>query len=211
MIIAGIDEAGKGSVFGSLWIACYVIDDSCDIQAGDSKKYSKKKRESMYHNLVEQAIEVQVYEITATELNTMHENGMTLIEMEQWAMAMLINSLQSKPEKIYIDAADVNEQRFGFHISNSLNFQCNIISEHNADNIFPVVGAASIIAKVSRDNHIHELKQFYDAEIGSGYPSDKKTRNWLLEYYNRLNSFPKETRLFWNTVNKIIQESNTSK
>ena len=133
MIIAGLDEAGKGSVFGNLCIGCYVMKDDTEIEAGDSKKYSKKKRERLYNELIEKALEIQLFEITANELNEMHNQGMSMIEIEEWGMSNILNELKCKPDKVYIDAADVNEQRFGMHIASRLDFETSIISVHGAD------------------------------------------------------------------------------
>ena len=78
----------------------------------------------------------------------------------------------------YVDACDVNCFRYAEMVKNNLDHVCEIVSEHHADEKFPVVSAASIIAKVTRDRAIATLAKKY-GEIGSGYPSDPVTIRFL--------------------------------
>ena len=54
-----------------------------------------------------------------------------------------------KPDICYVDAADVNEERFGRDILSHLSFKPTMISKHKADETYPIVGAASILAKTT--------------------------------------------------------------
>jgi ribonuclease HII len=203
MLICGIDEAGKGSVFGNLCIACYVIDSHTDYNAKDSKKLSKKKRDVYYNDLVDKAVEISVYELTADDLNIMHDQGMTIIDMEIWAIVQLLNNLQNKPVQVFIDSCDVNHQRFGKSISDQLVFETEVHSAHKADDLFKVVSAASIVAKTFREQNVSSLHVKYGSHIGTGYPCDMKTKTWLTDYYKTHLAFPIETRLFWKTIDSI--------
>jgi len=209
MLICGIDEAGKGSVFGNLCIGCYVIDSDTEFNAKDSKKLSKKRREQYYNDLVEKAVEISIYELTADDLNTMHAQGMTLIDMEIWAIVQLLNQLQNKPHQVFLDSCDVNHQRFGRAVSDQLIFETEVHSAHKADSLFKVVSAASIVAKTFRENNVQDLHDKYGDHIGSGYPCDKKSIAWLSEYYASHHVFPPETRLFWKTIESIKRSNKT--
>lgn len=77
-----------------------------------------------------------------------------------------------------------------------------IVSEHHADRNYPVVSAASIIAKVTRDSSIKKLQKSH-GEFGSGYPSDHFTISYLKHQYETLNQFPHFTRLSWITIQRI--------
>lgn len=119
-------------------------------------------------------------------------------------MAEIINTL--KPSSIYIDAVDVNEARFRKSILKLIDYiPEEIISKHKADDIFPIVSAASIIAKDKRDSIIEEIKEKI-GDFGSGYPSDRKTikflRNWMKEKKN----VPPFARKSWETTKKIFNE-----
>ena len=126
---------------------------------------------------------------------------------EAKGMAQIITKL--KPEIAYVDASDVNEIRFGKQIREMLSFEVKIISEHHADVNYLVVGAASIIAKVHRDEVIDNLRERY-GDLGSGYSSDPKTRLFLKNLIIENKSLPDYVRKSWKTVKRIketIQQS----
>jgi len=75
----------------------------------------------------------------------------------------------------------------------------DIIGENKADDTYPVVSAASIIAKVTRDKEIIKLHKTY-GNFGSGYPSDPKTRHFLSHFKNH---YPDIVRKKWSTCNKV--------
>jgi ribonuclease HII len=119
-------------------------------------------------------------------------------------MAQIINAL--KPDIIYLDAVDVDEDRYGKSIQNLLDYKPQkIISKHKADDLYPIVSAASIVAKDKRDSIIDGLAQKY-GEIGSGYPSDKRTIVFLREWIKNNKSFPEFVRKSWETTKKIRRE-----
>ncbi|GAH86892.1 unnamed protein product, partial [marine sediment metagenome] len=118
----------------------------------------------LYSNLINLIV------IGAQEIDAREEKKITLNRLEELKMAEIINEL--KPDVIYIDAADIIEDRFKTSIQALLNYSPKkIISKHKADDLYPIVSASSIIAKDMRDSLIEELKKKY-GDIGSGYPSD---------------------------------------
>jgi ribonuclease HII len=104
----------------------------------------------------------------------------------------------------YVDSCDINIDRYTNYLKSNLNLKNNIkiIAMHKADRINPVVSAASIIAKVTRDREIQILEGIFQ-NIGSGYPSDKKTmyfiKNWIKEY----KEFPNFVRKSWRPIREI--------
>ena len=119
-------------------------------------------------------------------------------------MASIINKL--KPDKVFIDAIQSNIHGFVMNLNHRLSHQCVIIAENRADDKFPVVSAASIVAKVTRDRIINELKTRY-GDFGSGYPSDPKTKEWLKTFYKKRGGFPSIVRKSWFTVKQILNSS----
>ena len=96
-----------------------------------------------------------------------------------------------------LDACDVNEERFALNVSKHSERECS--AEHKADENHPEVSAASIIAKVTRDKIIDELKEEIGFDIGSGYPSDPKTKLAVIELVK--GEFPHDClRWSWKTV-----------
>jgi ribonuclease HII len=104
-----------------------------------------------------------------------------------------------------VDSCDVNINRYTNYLKSNLDLNNNtsIIAMHKADRMNPAVSAASIIAKVTRDREIQILEENFQ-NIGSGYPSDKKTmyfiHNWIKEY----KEFPNFVRKSWRPIREII-------
>ncbi len=207
MRIIGIDEAGRGSVFGPLVIAGISIDNSFDLKAlgvKDSKKLSPKKRESIFEQLREiNGIEVIIKELKPSLIDRYVFNGqkhMKLNYLEAKFMSLIINSLHG--EFAIVDAADTSERIFASQISAFLKREVILISSHHADDIYPVVSAASIIAKVNRDKKIRNIQERY-GKIGSGYPSDPLTREYLRKNMGSISKLP-FVRRSWKTLKRVL-------
>jgi ribonuclease HII len=211
MLIAGLDEAGRGPVLGSLVVGCVLLEENQlealeNSEIDDSKKLSPKKRDQLAEIIKNMAKVWKVLEIPPAQINALHADGMTLNQIEEMHFAKILNEITPKPDIIYLDAADVKEERFGQSIGKLLTFTPKkIISKHKGDSIFKIVGAASILAKTRRDAIIEELKQL-NGDIGSGYPSDPKTRSYLDSYYQEHHSFPPFVRTWWGTAIDIVNK-----
>lgn len=85
-----------------------------------------------------------------------------------------------------------------------------IIVESKADFNYPVVSAASICAKVTRDKVLAEWnfpeKKEFDMELGCGYPGDPKTKDWLQRNIDKTYGFPTLVRFSWKTCSKILED-----
>jgi len=207
MKLGGIDEAGRGPVIGPLVIAAVVIDESNleklkSLGVKDSKKLTPTKREELFNSIIALLDDYVIIELLPEQIDN---RDVSLNEFEIKNFVKALNSLKIKPDILYIDAADVKEERFGEIIGKSLNFSPKIIAEHKADAKYLPVSAASILAKVTRDRAIEKLKEKY-GEIGSGYPSDPRTRKFLEEYYRKHGKFPPIVRKSWDTLRKIEEK-----
>ena len=131
--------------------------------------------------------------------------------LEARMMAEVINDL--RPTEVYVDASDVNEKRFGetirTHLFNDLR-KIKIVSEHHADRNYPTVSAASIIAKVHRDEVIERLHDEY-GDFGSGYITDPKTMEFLRDYRRSHDKYPPIVRISWKTAKEIEDELGQSR
>ena len=198
-MICGIDEAGRGPVLGSLVVAGVLCREE-DIEilksmgVKDSKKLKAERRTELYDELTSQ-FKYHVIEVLPSELDTHNLN-----RLEALKFAEVINML--KPETAYVDCADVSPDNFKNYISRKIDFECRLVVEHKADEKYQVVSAASIIAKVARDNCIENLKKEY-GDIGSGYPSDPKTIAFIEEWFHKNHSFPHFARKKWKTLDRI--------
>lgn len=203
--IAGIDEAGRGPVIGPLVIAGVVIDPSQEdalIEWGvrDSKDLTPGRREHLDRQIRQLAKQVEILEVSAQDIDKQRRLKRSLNALEADWMAQVLNRLTW--HTAYVDASDVNAERYGRMIATQLKIPRKIISEHKADSTYPVVAAASIIAKVQRDRRIREFHRSY-GDFGSGYPNDPKTKRFLVEWLRSHDSFPAIVRETWETARNI--------
>ncbi len=187
----------------------------------DSKMLTKKKRRFLLDEINAIAEEVRVYSISNSEINEAMENKISINELEALNFARLIDSANVIPGKIYIDSPDVVPERFGLRIKllskrplaidgvkesrrNRRPGTIKIISEHKADARYPVVSAASIIAKVTRDEEVDRIKDEVGISLGSGYPSDRYTVDAIKADLKK-NVLKPYIRNYWKTMNIIKQ------
>lgn len=213
-IIVGIDEAGRGPVIGPMVICALAIEKEKNnrlIQLGvkDSKLVSPNKRVSLYSEIEKISTQITIKHLSAAEIDELRKRY-TLNEIEQKMMIKLVKDLKIVPAEIYIDAADVNAQRYGKAFEKEFP-NSKIVSRHQADKYYPVVSAASIIAKVQRDRAVAKIAQEIGVDIGSGYPADPKTKKFLREYYANNKKFPPFVRESWDTIKKIKKDLAQSK
>jgi len=178
MKIGGIDENGRGSLIGPLVITCFIIDENeinrlKEIGVKDSKKLSKEKREKIFEKLKNYEFYFEL--IFPREIDIFLKNG-SLNDLEAIYMAKLIN--RSDAEKYFIDSPS-NPKKFQNKIKSYLKRDVELVVENKMDEKNPVVAAASIIGKVIRDKEIKKIEEEINEEIGSGYPGDKKTIEFL--------------------------------
>ncbi len=202
MIVCGVDEAGRGPVIGPLVICglCADEDEIKNFNVKDSKLLSPKRREYLFDKIISTAKKYVIKIIPPEKLDEMMRE-MTINEIEEIYFAEIIDEL--KPQIVIVDAVDVDEKRFEENLKKRLKFEIKIISKHKADRDYPIVSAASIIAKVTRDREIEKIKKEI-GDFGSGYPADPRTMNFLMEYYKNNGSLPKYVRKTWKTVRKIL-------
>ncbi len=212
MLVAGVDDAGRGSLIGPLVIAGILIDEGdiprlVQLGVKDSKLLSPGRRETLATEIKRIARKHAVVKLSPAEIDKVVERGRKLFRLnrlEAQAMAKVIELL--KPDIAYVDASDVLEERFKQHILECLPFKVEIVSEHKADRKYPVVSAASIIAKVERDREIAELKAKY-GDFGCGYPTDPKTLDFLRRCLEIFKGYPDFVRRSWKPAKKIKREN----
>ena len=211
MLVAGVDDAGRGSVIGSLVIAGVMMKEEdlpklTQLGVKDSKLLSPHRREILAAEIKQIAQKYSIIKLSPKEIDDVVQKGRKLHRLnrlEAQAMAKVIEIL--KPEMAYVDASDVLEERFKQHILECLPFKVEIVSEHKADRNYPVVSAASIIAKVERDKEIAELTNKY-GDLGCGYPTDPKTISFIQQCLEKLGKYPDFVRKSWKPAKKAKSE-----
>ena len=175
MRVLGIDEAGRGCVLGPLVVGAFLVDDALrdDLHAAgarDSKRLSAKKRQIARAALSELGTE-DVRRITAVEIDRGNLNT-----LEEAAIVDLVRT--HRPDRVEMDA--LGHPRTLPALEKRLS---EAVAQHGltptwyiapkADHTHPPCGAASIVAKTTRDEAIEQLKATW-GDFGSGYPSDSK-------------------------------------
>ena len=214
MLVAGVDEAGRGCVIGPLVVAGVMLKAEnlpslSELGVKDSKLLTPKKREALYPEIIHLTEKYQIIKVLPYQIDKAVESARRLHKLnrlEAQTMAQIIEAL--KPDEAYVDAADTVEHRFGNHIKECLKIKTRIISKHKADKIFPVVSAASIIAKVERDREIASLKVEY-GDFGSGYLTDGKTMVFLRQLLEKNDDYPSFVRKSWKPAKRAKNEKGT--
>ena len=202
----GIDEAGKGPVIGSMFVAGVLNFEGLEeLGVKDSKRLSPAKREYLADR-IEDATEFHVVEMTASEIDERRKTH-TMNEIMVGRFSDVINYFQ--PDRAIVDAADVKPERFAANLRANYKHEqaggsgeIEIVSEFKADATYPLVSAASIIAKVHRDRSVRALGVKLGEDIGSGYPSDPKTVQFLKKLLKErdFDDIPSYVRKSWKTV-----------
>ena len=208
-LVIGIDEAGAGPVLGPMVFGAVVVSKGTERifkQQGvrDSKDVPPKQRDVLRALIMKTAVEYETVIIEANEIDERRSKGESMNAIKVKAVSTLLSNLNSKPAVAYIDAFDNIATKHDVTFEKSLKEAgCNetiIISEHRADSKYTVVGAASLIAKTERDERMQTFEQQVGITLGSGYPSDPKTLNYLK---NCKGIFPTFVRNSWKTVDRF--------
>lgn len=205
----GADEAGKGPVLGSMFGAAVlaepgVIPDGVD----DSKRLPPARRETLAAAMRDSdGIRIGVAEIPTTLIDDPQTDMNTLTVK---AHVDALSQVVSDGHQGVVDAGDTSEARFGDRVAGGLDADVTVDARHGADEEDPLVAAASVIAKVERDAHVSNLAETYDAPLGSGYPSDETTVEFLTGYVGVHGKLPPCARETWSTSQRVLAETQQS-
>ena len=210
MLICGVDEAGRGPAIGPMVLAAAVIEVEKEpllkeLGAKDSKLIPEPERERLYPLMQSTLSDFATVQLHAPEMDALMEQE-SLNEIEAMKIGHLLNNLKVKPEVVYVDSPDPLASNFGKRIYAYLAFKPKIVAEHKADVHYPIVSAASILAKVERDREIKKIQgefQHY-GDIGSGYPHDERTISFLQKYIQEFNVLPSCARKKWGTNVRLL-------
>lgn len=183
-IVVGIDESGRGPVIGPLAICAYACPEEslAEFKANgvkDSKLLSPAGRNKLYPQL-KTCIHI-CRQVSAAELTAAMEKKISLNELEAQVCGELLNELEKKTkfETVYVDSPDSIPAKYSQRIKKYYHGSAELIAENKADVTYPVVSAASIVAKVERDAEIEKIKKIVGEDFGSGYPADPVTQKFM--------------------------------
>ena len=213
VLICGIDEARRGPVLGPMVMCGAMIEEKdlpklIKLKPKDSKLLAKEEREELYPKLLSALKYYKVIIMQPKEIDkAVHgHDGLNLNKLEAHKQAEILNEFN--PDKAIIDCPSNNIASYRLYLKKLVkNKKIELILEHNAER-YPLVAAASIIAKVTGDNEIEHIKKEICIDFGSGYMSDPKTVEFLkinfekFDYLFRKSWFP-----YQELLNKKFQKS----
>lgn len=183
--IAGVDEVGRGPLAGPVVAAAVILNDDHPIEElKDSKKLTEKKRETLYTLITEQCLCYAIGSVSHTEIDRLNIHNASLLAMQR-----AVNALKKIPDQVLVDGKFPPE----------LPMPTTAIIK--GDQTVPVISAASIIAKVTRDRELVEYdKQYpgYGFAQHKGYPTAAH-----IEAIQRLGITPIH-RLSYGPVKKLL-------
>lgn len=154
--IAGVDEAGRGPLAGPVCAAAVILPQGLQIPGlNDSKKLSDKKRRELMPVIKEQALAYGIAFASEAEIDEMN-----ILQATFLAMKRALAQLQVKPDLALIDGN--RETDFGLPVKTVI----------HGDGLSANIAAASVLAKVTRDDYMIDLSQKYPGygfEIHKGY------------------------------------------
>ena len=191
-LILGIDDSARGPVIGPMVLAGCLIDEKTETElkklgVRDSKQLTPKRRDFLEKQIREKVKDYDIVLLYPEEIDKKNAEGIKLNELEAIASAKIINKLNTASNaggtkiRVIIDCPSTSINKWRDFLRTKIKDLSNleICCEHKADRNHIAVSAASILAKTARENEVGKLKEEYGEGIGSGYPSDLKTKNFL--------------------------------
>jgi len=208
VLLCGVEEAGRGPVIGPLVMCGVIINEEDELKlkamgAKDSKLLTPKAREFLFDKIKNAVMDYKIIIVPPKEIDDAVEGkgGINLNWLEANKSAEIINLL--KPNKAILDCPSTNISAYSNYVQERVDKKVVLVCAHHADVNFPVVSAASILAKVTRDAEIKKLKKKIGIDFGSGYPSDPTTKEFLKEHYM---DFPNIIRHSWAPYKNLIKQ-----
>jgi ribonuclease HII len=160
MIVAGVDEVGRGPLAGPVVTAAVILPAEFDLPGlNDSKKLSAARRESLSMAIQQQATAWAIGEASVHEIDELN-----ILQATMLAMQRAVQQLSVQPEQVRVDGNRAPE------------FGIPAMAIVGGDGLESAISAASIIAKVARDRMMRDYAQIYPGygfERNSGYPTQQ--------------------------------------
>ena len=215
-LICGIDEAGRGPLIGPLVIAGVLIEEKDNeifrtIGVKDSKQILPTTRARLFGQIKSIVKKYEIIQVSPAEIDTAVLSKTTNLNwLEAEKSAEIIAKLE--PDIAILDCPSNNTAAYKNYVSGELRkkgiTKIKLIVEHKADQNYPSSAAASILAKVTRDEEIEKLKKKVKHDFGSGYPSDPKTQKFLRENYKEFRDIFRKS---WSSVQQLYAAKSQTK
>ncbi|XP_015516018.2 ribonuclease H2 subunit A [Neodiprion lecontei] len=216
----GVDEAGRGPVLGPMvyGISYAPLSEKqllVDLGCADSKTLTEDQRDAIFDKICENddkmgwAVEVISPNVIANSMYRRSKVTLNEVSMNS-AIGLIRRAIEAGVNlaEVYVDTVGKPE-KYQAKLKEIFP-ELKITVAKKADSTYPIVSAASICAKVSRD-HALRAWQFREGEneneYGSGYPNDPVTKKWLTQNIDQVFGFPQLVRFSWSTAEKILESS----
>jgi ribonuclease HII len=217
--LVGVDEAGRGPVIGPLVVAAIAVpleggeERLRELEVRDSKKLASAKREKLAP-VLEAEYPHHVIEVPAADIDALRSTAsLNVIEARIFASAILGVVAQLGEGAVvtaYLDAADASETTFERYVRGAMvdspgaEAVDGMVCRHEADDTFPVVSAASVLAKSRREGAVAMIQDEVGVDFGSGYPGDQRTVDFLEKWISEKGVLPPHTRASWRTAQRLM-------
>ncbi|XP_055386535.1 ribonuclease H2 subunit A [Condylostylus longicornis] len=220
--VVGVDEAGRGPVLGPMVYGVAFCPKSktdvlVDLGCADSKSLTEEKRELIFDDIQQKefanscigwGVEIISPCTISESMNRKTKHSLNEISMDS-AIGLIHQLVEAgvNIDEIYVDTVGPPE-KYQEKLKSIFPY-FNITVAKKADSTYPIVSAASICAKVVRDNSLKvwKFKEGIDItykQFGSGYPGDPVTKNFLMENMDLVFGFPRLVRFSWSTAEKAL-------
>ena len=194
--LIGIDDSGRGPVIGPMLMAGVLVEDKNQkklkkIGCKDSKQLTRKERDDLFDQIKEISLGYHIVATSPTEIDGRASVGLDLNKLEAIKTAAIINALIEQFEeklkgeeiKVIVDCPSPNTESWKMYLKTHIKYEnIDLRCEHKADVNHVECSAASILAKVTRDSEVDKIKKEIGHDIGSGYPSDPTTIEFLEQH-----------------------------
>ncbi|XP_012252111.2 ribonuclease H2 subunit A [Athalia rosae] len=214
----GVDEAGRGPVLGPMVYGISYAPLSnkqllIDLGCADSKSLTEEQRDAIFDEICKNsvkmgwAVEVISPNVISNSMYRRSKVSLNEVSMNS-AIALIKKTIEAGVNlaEVYVDTVGKPEKYQA--MLKGIFPDLKIVVAKKADSTYPIVSAASICAKVSRD-HALRAWQFREgdneSEYGSGYPNDPVTKTWLASNIDQIFGFPQIVRFSWSTAEKILE------
>lgn len=202
--ILGIDDSGRGPVIGPLVMAGVMIPKNIEkkfreLGVKDSKQLSPDRRKYL-EGIIKGNSEFSIIRVWPYEIDFGDHAGINLNKLEAIKAAQIINNL--RPDVAILDCPSNNIPAWKAEVEKRLERKPKLMVEHKADVNHVTVSAASIIAKVARDEEIRKIQSTIPENIGSGYPSDPATKKFLEKNWDKYKGIFREKWQTWKRFKK---------
>jgi len=219
-VAVGADEAGKGPVLGPMVAAAVrAPTEALPDRVDDSKRLAPAIRTDLAEALRASPDVGVGVGVVSTERIDAPETDMNSLTVA--AQVEAVAAVARDGDRVIADAGDVSESRFARRVREGVTdvgaadgtpLAVEVHAEHGADGTYPLVAAASVVAKVERDARIEALADEFSefGPVGSGYPSDPTTREFLRSYVGATGELPDCARASWSTSADVLAAAEQS-